>query len=87
MFGFGKKSSEENKAQPQETSQKSSQAKTLINKIYENKYHYYCIKKCFKSYVTDFDEEEKTCLAKCSDNTHTLLVDNANYIIKAKSFV
>ncbi len=87
MFGFGKKTSEETKPQTREPSQISSQAKTLINKIYENKYHYYCIKKCFKSYVTEFTEEEQLCLAKCADNTHTLLIDNAGYIIKAKSFV
>ncbi len=85
MFSFGK--SKESKPSESEPATSTSKNKAVIDKIFNNKYAYSCVKSCFKSYVTEITEDEKICLAKCSDNIHNTLNSSSNLLIKARSFV
>ena len=78
MFDFLRS---ENKEAPEV---KSSQ---VVDQIKENRYYDYCIKKCFKNYTKYLIEEEKVCLAQCSDNISVILKKQAELIVKAKSYV
>ena len=78
MFGFLK-------SEKKETSE--SKTAQLFEKIKTNRYFDQCIEQCFTNYTEYLIEEEKVCLAQCSDNFSRIFNKHSELLVKAKSFI